>query len=153
MRKMLLVVVLVTSLCLSTAVGNSAIGNHGFTDTDVVSLHGSTGNAVLITQSVSFRFPPDIQPGEQLYVQWWIENDGDCPLWVSVALTGIPGYLNAHFLPGYGFGLRRGMRKNVALVIRMPLAKNLLQHQNRTFTIKVTFTSRSVAHRWQTPSL
>ena len=147
------IVVLVIALCLSTVVGYSAIGDHGFTDTDVVSLHGTTGNAVLITESVSFRFPPNIQPGEQLFVQFWVKNDGKCPLWVDVSVTGVPRYLNAKFLPGYTFQMRRGTYKNVALVIRMPLASSGAQYQNRSFTIKVTFTSRSIAHRWESPSL
>lgn len=151
MRKLLFVVVLVVGLCLSTAVGNCAIGQHGFTDTDVVRVSGNTGNAVLVPQRLTFNFPPHIQPGERLYVAWWIDNRGNCPLFVSVAVTGVPGYLRAEFRPGTGFAMGPGSRKNVALVVTMPKGYNLPGHQNRSFTITVTFTSRSVAHRFTWP--
>ncbi len=153
MRKLLLVVVLVVGLCLSAAVANAVPGDLGFTDTDVVRVHGTTGNAKLLSQKLTFHFPPNLQPGELLSVKWWIKNDGPCPLRVTVSLAGKPSWLIQEFLPGYSFEIGTGLYKNVALVVKMLQSVNQAQDQNRAFTIVVTFTSRSIATRWQWPSL
>jgi len=151
MKKLLLIVMVIIGLGLLATTGSSArVGDLGFTDTDTMIVTGTTGSAELRVQRIRLHFD-HIQPGEQLAVTWWVENVGHCPLQVDIALSGVPGYINAKFFPGNTFQMRRGWRKNVALVVRMPLTKNLPGHQNRSFTITVTFTSRSIAHRWQAP--
>lgn len=153
MKKILLIAMLIVGMCLSATVAQGVPGDHGFTDVDVVRVHGTTGNAKLLSQKLTFHFPPNLQPGELLSVKWWIKNDGNCPLWVTVTLSGKPSWLIQEFLPGYSFELGKGLYKNVALVVKMLQSVNQAQYQNRSFTITVTFTSRSLAKRWQWPTL
>jgi len=147
MRKLLLVAVLAIGLCLSTAIGNCALR-----DTDTVTAYGTTGFAELTIPTKVFHFDPNLQPGEQLAVSWWIHNSGPCLLRVDVKVTksGIPAdYLIVEFKPGYDFTLANCVWKQVALVVR--LKPNCPSWQaSKPFTVTVIFNSNAVGTRWQT---
>lgn len=136
MKKLLLVAVLAVGLCLSAAVGNCAV----WTDTDVMTVSGTTGYAKLTVQDVNLHFDR-IQPGEKLAVSWWIKNDGPCPLDVKVTFTG-PSYLWTKFYSGSGlsFSIGPGLAKNVAVTVEMP-AWSPDSTANKGFTVTVTFKS------------
>jgi len=146
MRKILLVAVLVVGLCLSTAIGNCAL-----TDTDTVTVDGTTGYAELEIPTKIFHFDPNLQPGEQLAVSWWIHNKGPCLLDVDVKVTksGAPAtYLVVEFLPGYKFDLAHCKWKQVALVVRLKSGCPNWK-ASQPFTVKVIFNSAAKGTRWQ----
>jgi len=144
MRKTLLIVALVVGLCLSAVVGNCAV----WTDTDVMTIAGTTGYAKLTVQDVKLHFDR-IQPGERLAVKWWVRNDGPCPLDVKVTITG-PGYLWINFYPGLTFQMGQNLAKQVALTVQMP-GNSPDSRANKSFTVTVTFKSTAHGTRWQNP--
>lgn len=146
MRKLLLVAMLIVGLSLSTAIGNCAL-----TDTDTLTVKGTTGYAELTIPTKTFHFDPNLQPGEQLAVSWKIHNSGPCLLDVDVKVTksGVPApWLVVEFKPGYQFTLAHCIKKQVALVVRLkPNCPNW--QASKPFTIKVIFNSKAKGTRWQ----
>lgn len=147
MRKILLTMALVVGLCLSAA----AVGNSALHDTDTVTVTGTTGFAELTIPKTTFQFDPNLQPGEQLAVSWWIHNSGPCLLDVEVLVTkaGVPApWLIVEFKPGYKFLLAHCVWKQVALVVR--LKSNCPNWQaSKPFTVTVIYKSKAVGTRWQ----
>lgn len=147
MHKTLLVAMLVVGLCLSAAIGNCAL-----TDKDIVTATGTTGFAELTIPTKIFFFDPNLQPGEQLVVSWWIHNSGPCLLDVDVKVTksGTPApWLEVYFKPGLKLELPNCLWKQVALLVRLKPGCPSWQ-ASKSFTVKVVFNSKAKGTRWQT---
>jgi len=117
MKKLIIETVII--IILMIFLGGVASPNGGWKDRKVTTAHGSTGSIEIQTIKILY-FSPNIQPGEQLWVSWWVKNVGLSAVKIKVSLRGVPGYLQVRFLPGLNFRLLPRVKKNVALSIRMP---------------------------------